>query len=89
MLISYDEMSTLKLADELRSVADTALIDNQLQSLAHMLNTAANTGAYSILWAGELFDENIQTLKEHGYSIEPVDNVARDNNPQYRINFNV
>lgn len=89
-LIPVEEKNTLKSASEVKSVADTAAVDQQLSAVAYQINTQANTGAYSTMWSGtELLDDVKSELEGQGYVVKPIkDSLNHDSAlPQYVISW--
>ena len=89
-LIPVEEKNTLKPASEVKSVADTAAVDQQLSAVAYQINTQANTGAYSTMWSGtELLEDVKSELEGQGYIVKPIKaSLNRDSAlPQYVISW--
>lgn len=86
-LIPYNEMNILKSADEVSSIADTAIHDQQLSQVALAINTAANTGEHRCTYAsGKLLDSVLQKLKDEGYQVNQ-DAEDRSAATEYTILF--
>ena len=68
-LIPMDELQTLKAASAVKSVAETAEVDQQKQEIAYLINTAANCGQLDVAYNGKLIPEVKTELETKGYSI--------------------
>lgn len=64
-----DELQTLKSKDDVKTVAETAEVEQQKQAIAYLINTAANCGQYDVAYNGKLIDEVKQALEDKGYTI--------------------
>lgn len=78
-LIPMDELQTLKAASAVKSVAETAEVEQQKKSVAYDINTAANCGQYEIAYNGRLLNEVKTALEENGYTI--TYDIAKMNEP--------
>lgn len=77
-LIPREELTTLKSASEVRSVAESAYEIHEEMSIAHDINTAANSGEKSVAVVRKLSESIISKLKANGYTITD----ASENYPQ-------
>nr|DAK99499.1 MAG TPA: hypothetical protein [Caudoviricetes sp.] len=68
-LIPREELTTLKSASEVRSVAESAYEIHEEMSIAHDINTAANSGEKSVAVVRKLSESIISKLKSNGYTI--------------------
>lgn len=68
-LIPQDELTTLKSATEVKSVASTAALDQETNTVAYYINSAANTGNTQVLINHKLSTELADTLKSKGYAL--------------------
>lgn len=68
-LIPREELRTLKSASEVRSVAESAYEIHEEMSIAHDINTAANSGEKSVAVVRKLSERIISKLKANGYTI--------------------
>ena len=68
-LIPREELTTLKSASEVRSVAESAYEIHEEMSIAHDINTAANSGEKSVAVVRKLSESIISKLKANGYTI--------------------
>ena len=76
-LIPADEMTELKNASEVKTVADNAIATiNEMQAAA-LINNAANTGEHVAVWQHEMPATLKQTLEGKGYVVLQ-DNRAAD-----------
>jgi hypothetical protein len=66
-LIPQDELTTLKSATEVKSVASTAELDQETNTVAYYINSAANTGNTQVLINHKLSESLANTLKSKGY----------------------
>ena len=84
MLIPISDMNILKSASEVRSISETALIDQQIAEVAYVINTAANSGEKRCIFCRNLLDKTIEELENKGYTITKLDNLSAI---QYTITF--
>lgn len=63
-------------ASEAKQRADEAPFILEQQSVAHAINNAANTGAYSVRWSRDLSDAMVELLKSKGYMVYKNDRAA-------------
>lgn len=77
-LIPREELTTLKPASDVRNVADSAYEIHEEMSLAHDINTAANSGEKSITIVRKLSENLKSKLKAKGYTIT----TASENYPE-------
>lgn len=68
-LIPREELTTLKSASDVRLVADSADEIHEEMSVAHDINTAANSGEKSVAIVKKLSDNLTSKLKAKGYTI--------------------
>lgn len=68
-LIPREELTTLKPASDVRNVADSAYEIHEEMSVAHDINTAANSGGKSITIVRKLSENLESKLKAKGYTI--------------------
>ena len=68
-LIPREELTTLKPASDVRNVADSAYEIHEEMSVAHDINTAANSGEKSITIVRKLSENLESKLKARGYTI--------------------
>lgn len=68
-LIPREELTTLKSASEVRSVAESAYEIHEEMSISHDINTAANSGEKSVAVVRKLSESIISKLKANGYTI--------------------
>lgn len=80
-LIPESELITLKPAADVRTVADSAEIEHENMAIAHAINTAANTGQYSVTWQNSISEQAQKTLKNNGYTLTLCDRNAYPQRP--------
>lgn len=68
-LIPPGGISILKPASEVKQVADNAIADAEEMAVAKLINTAANTGEYTVLYNNALLESTISTLESQGYTV--------------------
>ena len=78
-LIPIDEMTTLKSASEVKAVADEAISIHEQQSVAALINQAANSGQHSVIWNRPMTDELKKVLEGQGYKITKNNHAADPN----------
>lgn len=76
-LIPMDKLTTLQSASAVKAVADEALKIHEEQSVAALINQAANAGQHSVTCNHILSEEIKKTLKAQGYKLTK-DNRAAD-----------
>lgn len=76
-LIPQDQLTTLKSAADVLSVASTAVATQEEMSVAHLINSAANTGLSYVVCTRPISKALIEKLKSMGYTCKY--NVARAN----------
>lgn len=77
-LIPREELTTLKSASDVRNVANSAYEIHEEMSVAHDINTAANSGEKSITIVRKLSENLESKLKAKGYTIT----TASENYPE-------
>lgn len=68
-LIPREELTTLKSASEVRSVAESEYEIHEEMSVAHDINTSANSGEKSVTVVRKLSESILSKLKANGYTI--------------------
>ena len=68
-LIPQDELPILKSASDVKSIADNAPLEAEKMAVAKLINSAANTGQYSVLYNHELSDAMKDVLEVQGYTL--------------------
>lgn len=81
-LIPQEQLTTLKAASDVLSVATTAVATQEEMSVAHLINSAANTGLTYVVCNRPISEELITKLKSMGYTCKH--NIARAN-PQDEV----
>ena len=76
-LIPQDELIVLKSASAVKTVAESAALDQERMSVAHAINSAANTGETRTVINRRLSDSMISELETNGYKLKY--NVAKAN----------
>ena len=74
-LIPQDELTTLQAASAVKSVAESAALDQERMSVAHAINSAANTGETRTILNRRLSAAMITELETNGYVLKY--NVAK------------
>lgn len=85
-LIPMDEMTELKDASVVSEVAAEAESIHEEQSVAAVINQAANSGQHSITYSRILSKEIIKKLENRGYIVHANQNAA-DPSKSYTIRF--
>ena len=71
--IPQDELTTLKAASAVNTVAEGAIAELEEMSVAHLINTAANTGEYRAVYSKPISDALRTKLTGMGYKLsEPA-----------------
>lgn len=76
-LIPASELSTLKPATTVHTIAANAAEIHLKGAVARAINGAANTGEYSVVWNDKLTDTLKQELIDNGYEIEEAKDAYR------------
>ena len=77
-MIAPDKLTELVPASTARSTAETAEKDIQLKAVAHVINTAANTGCYEAKFNSILLPEVKEELEANGYTVKFVGLAAAE-----------
>ncbi len=83
-LIPMSELTTLIPASEAKEVANSAQLEHEKQSVAALINNAANTGEHCAVWQHPMSDALRSILEDNGYRIMTLSQVA-DPTKSYRI----
>ena len=67
--IPQDEMTTLKAASAVKSVAASAVTELEEMSVAHLINEAANCGEYSVVCPRPISSTLRTKLEGQGYTL--------------------
>ena len=87
-LIPKEDFAILKSASEVKSVSDSAPLESEKAAVAKLINTAANTGQYTILYNHELSTAMIDVLKGMSYTVTRRPLPEKTPNPfQYIISW--
>ncbi len=78
-LIPQDELTILKAASAVKTVASTAVFEQEQKDIAYAINTAANTGNTEVLVHRILSKQMETTLTQQGYTLTHSDLVANPN----------
>ena len=68
-LIPQEDLKELQPASAVKSVAETAVYEQDLQAVAFAINNAANTGATSVTITMKLSNAVQEELKSNGYTL--------------------
>ena len=75
------DLSEFKSASDVKSVADTAMFEHEKISVAGVINSAANTGEYRVMYNKYISKEMQELLKDNGYKVTLSRNSARSELP--------
>lgn len=75
--IPQDELTTLKAASVVKTVAEGAIAELEEMSVAHLINTAANTGAYEAVYSKPISAALKTKLTGQGYTLTEPTPIAR------------
>ena len=67
--IPQNELTTLKAAVAVKTVAEGAVAELEEMSVAHLINTAANTGAYEAVYSKPISEALKTKLTNKGYTL--------------------
>lgn len=71
--IPQEDLTTLQAASAVKTVAETAVAELEEMSVAHLINTAANTGEYSAVCSRPISETLRTKLEGQGYTLsEPA-----------------
>lgn len=75
--IPQDELTTLKAATAVKTVAESAVSELEEMSVAHLINSAANTGEYTAVY-GKPISQALRTkLEGQGYVLSSPHPIAK------------
>ena len=87
-MIAPINLSTLQSASAVKIVASTAIVDHLQAAVARAINTAANTGEFSVAWNGYLSEAVKTELQTQGYKVvQSLDGYMRPIDNMYRIEW--
>lgn len=75
-LIPAEDITTLLPASQVKQVADAAEFIHESQSIATVINMAANTGAHSVTYSHAISKTMLTTLETQGYVVTQNDHAA-------------
>ena len=75
--IPQDELTELKSATAVKGVSATAIAELEEMSVAHLINTAANTGEYQAVYNRPISEALRTKLKGQGYTLSEPAPIAR------------
>lgn len=73
-----EELNTLHKASEVKSVSESAVAIHEKNSVARLINLAANTGESTAIWEHPLSDSLESELKSNGYTVTKLHKVAKE-----------
>lgn len=84
-LIQEADKATLHSASYVKGIADDAEKYSQEAAVAQLINTNANTGAYSVIVDYPLLKEVVDDLVSQGYAVTPCGKINETD--KYRIDW--
>jgi len=75
--IPQDELTTLKAASAVKTVAEGAVAELEEMSVAHLINTAANCGEYSAVYSKPISAALRTKLEGQGYTLTEPKPIAK------------
>lgn len=75
--IPQDELTTLKAASAVKTVAEGAVAELEEMSVAHLINTAANCGEYSAVYSKPISAALRTKLAGQGYTLSEPAPIAK------------
>lgn len=75
--IAPSDMTTLKSAAEVKAIAETAVSELEEMSVAHCINEAANTGAYTAVYSKPISAALRTKLASQGYTLSDPAPIAK------------
>ena len=75
--IPQDELTTLKTASAVKTVAASAIAELEEMSVAHLINTAANTGEYRAVYSKPISNALRTKLEGQGYTLSSPSPLAK------------
>lgn len=79
-LIPQDDLTTLQAASAVKTVAASAVYEQDIRAIAYAINSAANTGETRVVITMRLSDQVKSELKNNGYTLTTVDTNANPAN---------
>lgn len=87
-LFKQEELPVLVSALNVKSVADSAPLEAEKMAIAKLINSAANTGQYSVTYNHEISDDMKDILKGMSYKVTNKSQVyCADPKYQYTISW--
>lgn len=87
-LIPQDELPVLKSASAVKTVADGAKLEAEKMAIAKLINSAANTAQYTVLYNHPISDEMLEILEGQGYTVtHPSKRLSADPETQNIISW--
>lgn len=80
-LIPVDEYAVFKSASEVKSVADSSMLEYEKMAIAKLINSSANSGQYEALYNHDISKEMMDALKAQGYKVTKRPLPEHANNP--------
>jgi len=75
--IPQDELTILKAATAVKTVAASAVAELEEMSVAHLINTAANTGEYQAVYSKPISSALRTKLEGQGYTLSSPYPIAK------------
>lgn len=75
--IPQDELTTLKAASAVKTVAEGAVAELEEMSVAHLINTAANCGEYRAVYSKPISAALRTKLEGQGYTLSEPAPIAK------------
>jgi hypothetical protein len=85
--IPQEELTTLKAASAVKTVAASAIAELEEMQVAHCINEAANCGQYQTVYCRPISDTLLAKLKTNGYTITNPVPIAKSKD-EYIISWN-
>ena len=75
--IPQDEMTTLKTASAVKTIAEGAVAELEEMQIAHCINEAANTGETEAYYAKPISSAMLTKLESNGYDVKTPAPLAK------------
>ena len=75
--IAPEDMTTLIMASQAKTVADSAVSELEEMQVAHCINEAANTGETEAYYAKPISETLLTKLKSNGYTVKAPAPIAK------------
>lgn len=88
-LYKQDELPVLNSASDVKTVAEGAPLEAEKMAIAKLINSAANTGQFHVLYNHDISDDMLTVLETEGYTVKQRSKIiSATPEYQYIISWN-